>query len=216
MLRVAVGSAQELRSCGTPRGPSGDQPTRPSARGHAAPRGPRARRDALACAHPRDGIPASGTMSSPSAGAGGGAAPLTARSQPRRWARCAPALWSIRRGAASRPAARGTWWSAARHDEPGILRRLSNTRPRRALHRAAPCGGAAEGGATRLCAWPIRNAVAHALVPCGVWVTAMPLTPERPLTLIRTAARPREGPLWSQRGAVALSKGRACASDQPA
>jgi hypothetical protein len=31
--RLAVGIAQELRSCGTPRGQSGDHPTRQSARG---------------------------------------------------------------------------------------------------------------------------------------------------------------------------------------
>src|SRR5262249_21881292 len=73
--RLAVGSAQELRSYGTPRSPSGDQPRRLYARGNAARRGPRARRDAMAGAHPRDGIPASGTMSSPSTGVGGGAAP---------------------------------------------------------------------------------------------------------------------------------------------
>jgi len=70
----------------------------------------------MAGAHPRDGIPASGTMSSPSARVGGGAAPLTACGQPRRRARCALTLWSIRCSAASRPASRGTWWSAARHD----------------------------------------------------------------------------------------------------
>ena len=79
--RLAVGSAQERGSCGTPREQSGDQ-TRRYARGHAAPRGPRARRDARSCAHHRDGIPASGTRSSPSTGAGGGAAPRTARGQP--------------------------------------------------------------------------------------------------------------------------------------
>ena len=50
---------------------SGDHPTRPYAGGNAAPRGPCARRDAMACAHPRDSIPASGTMSSPPAPAAG-------------------------------------------------------------------------------------------------------------------------------------------------
>jgi len=71
------------------------------ARGHT-----RTGRHAMACAHHRDHIPASDNMSSPSAGAGRGAGPLPARGQPRGSARCAPALWSLRRGAASRPASR--------------------------------------------------------------------------------------------------------------
>jgi hypothetical protein len=72
-------------------------------------------------------------MSSPSAGVGGGAAPLTTCGQPRRRARCALALWSIRRGTANRPATRGTRWSAARHGEGsrwrGGDRRGSSQRP---------------------------------------------------------------------------------------
>jgi aerobic carbon-monoxide dehydrogenase large subunit len=39
----------------------------------------------------------------------------------------------------------------------------------------------------------IANAVADALAPFGVQVNAIPLTPERILTLIRTAARPEWG-----------------------
>ena len=75
--RLAVEITQEIRSCGTPRGQSGDHPTRQYARGNAAPLGPLTRRYAMACAHHRDNIPASGNISSPSAGAGRGAAPLT-------------------------------------------------------------------------------------------------------------------------------------------
>jgi hypothetical protein len=118
---------------GAVRGP--DATGRQGARGTT---GPRARRDTRSCAHHRDGIPTSVTMSSPSAGAGCGAVPLTARGQPRRWARCAPSLWSSRRGAASRPAARGTWWSAAPHEEPVLAAR----RPAGG-HQGWPAAGAA-------------------------------------------------------------------------
>ena len=156
--RLAVGSAQERGSCGTPREQSEDQ-TRRYARGHAAPRGPRARSDAMAGAHPRDGIRASGTMSSPSARAVGGAALLIARGPPWRRARCALALWRIRRGAASRPAARGTWWSTARRDAPVLVTRRP---PRRACRwRAAEAGegsrwrgGDGRGSSHRPCALP--------------------------------------------------------------
>jgi len=107
--------------------------------------GARGRRDARSCAHHRDGIPASGTRSSPSTGAGGGADPRTARGPPWRRARCALALWSIRRGAASRPAAGGTWWSTARHDAPVPV----TLRPpgRASRWRAAAAGERAPGGA---------------------------------------------------------------------
>ena len=99
----------------------------------------------MAGAHPRDGIPASGTMSSPSARVGGGAAPLTACGQPRRRARCALTLWSIRCSAASRPASRGTWWSAARHDALVLVTRRPPGRASR--WRALVAGERAPGGA---------------------------------------------------------------------
>jgi len=113
----------------------------------------------MAGAHPRDGIRASGTMSSPSARAVGGAALLIARGPPWRRARCALALWSIRRGAASRPAARGTWWSTARRDAPVLVTRRP---PRRACRwRAAAAGegsrwrgGDGRGSSHRPCALP--------------------------------------------------------------
>src|SRR5215510_12224205 len=129
------------------------------ARGNAAPRGPRARRDAMAGAHPRDGIPASGTMSSPSAGVGGGAALLTARGPPRHRARCALILWSLRRSAASRPAARGTWWSAARHAALVLVTRRPPGRASRWRSAAAGegsrwCGGDGRGSSQRPCALP--------------------------------------------------------------
>ena len=113
----------------------------------------------MAGAHPRDGIPASGTMSSPSAGVGGGAAPLTACGQQRRRARCALALWSIRRSTASRPAARGTWWSAARHDAPVLVTRRPPGRASRGRSAAAGegsrwRGGDGRGSSQRPCALP--------------------------------------------------------------
>ena len=100
----------------------------------------------MAGAHPRDGIRASGIMSSPSARAVGGAALLTARGPPRRRARCALALWSIRRGAASRPAARGTWWSTARHDAPVLVTRRPPGRASRWRAAAAGEGSRWRGG----------------------------------------------------------------------
>jgi len=113
----------------------------------------------MAGAHPRDGIPASGTMSSPSAGVGGGAAPLTACGQQRRRARCALALWSIRRSTASRPAARGTWWSAARHDALVLVTRRPPGRACRWRSAAAGegsrwRGGDGRGSSQRPCALP--------------------------------------------------------------
>ena len=113
----------------------------------------------MAGAHPRDGIRASGIMSSPSARAVGGAALLTARGQPRRRARCALALWSIRRGTASRPAARGTWWSAARHDAPVLVTRRPPGRASRWRSAAAGegsrwRGGDGRGSSQRPCALP--------------------------------------------------------------
>jgi hypothetical protein len=82
----------------------------------------------MAGAHPRDGIRASGTMSSPSAGAAGGAALLTARGPPRHRAWCALILWSIRRSAASR-------WRAAAAGEGSRW-----------------CGGDGRGSSHRPCA----------------------------------------------------------------
>jgi carbon-monoxide dehydrogenase large subunit len=52
--------------------------------------------------------------------------------------------------------------------------------------------GMGEGGTVGAPA-AIANAVADALAPFGVQVNAIPLTPERILTLIRTAARPDQG-----------------------
>jgi hypothetical protein len=155
------------------------------ARGNAAPRGPRARRDAMAGAHPRDGIPASGNMSSPSARAVGGAALLIARGPPRRRVRCALALWSIRRGTASRPAARGTWWSAARHDAPVLVTRRPPGRASR--WRAAAAGEGlpvARGGRTR----SVAQAVCLASTPSRL---SWGCTPSHALahTLARQLAR---------------------------
>jgi hypothetical protein len=111
----------------------------------------------MAGAHPRDGIPASGTMSSPSAGAAGGAALLTARGPLRHRAWCALILWSIRRSAASRPAARGTWWSAARHAALVLVTRRPPGRASRWRSAAAGegsrwCGGDGRGSSHRPCA----------------------------------------------------------------
>jgi carbon-monoxide dehydrogenase large subunit len=52
--------------------------------------------------------------------------------------------------------------------------------------------GMGEGGTVGAPA-AIANAVADALAPFGVQVNAMPLTPERILTLIHTAAHPGQG-----------------------
>ena len=132
--------------------------------GHAAPLGPLAGRDARSCAHHRDGIPAFVTMSSPSTGAGCGAAPLIARCQPRSWARYAPSLWSSRRGAASRPASRGMWWSAARHDEPVLAAQRpagghqgwpAAGAPRRRGKAPGGAGGDGRGRWHRPCALPL-------------------------------------------------------------
>ena len=100
----------------------------------------------MANAHPRDSIWASGNMSSPSARAVGGVALLIARGPPRRRARCALALWSIRRGAASCPAARGTWWSTARHDASVLVTRRPPGRASRWRATAAGEGSRWRGG----------------------------------------------------------------------
>lgn len=55
--RLAAGILHEIRSCGTPRGQSGDYPMRRCAKGNTVPPGPLAGRRSVSCARRRDGMP---------------------------------------------------------------------------------------------------------------------------------------------------------------